>query len=134
MWRGGEIFSPIKVPSQNGSDAKSPEKAVAYSGSDHGLYAVFRSQQVTRSRVSVYRTEDAVQSFPVQIIKIGEIGTRNHCHAFGYIRQPIWILVRQRTYQNSIHKREDRDRRSDAQRQDQNGSDGESRVLAQLPY
>src|SRR5579872_463343 len=122
----------MKISSKDRNDSKRPEKTIAHSHRRYRLTPRTGTQEVSRLVVRLHRGEDLVQTLPVEVVRIREIGSRKHRGVLRNVHQPRRVPIRQRTDQRSIDKTKDGRAGANPERQDENRCNGESRTFTQL--
>ena len=89
-------------------------------------------QQIPGPSIDFERAERAIHALPVFVVCAGKIGTRPQGGALIHGHQSIGCVIRQRLQQGRIHKPEDGHAYAHAQREDEDGRERESGILAQL--
>ena len=105
--RCGQILSRIKIAAHHGSDAQGVKEPIAHPNPGHRFGSGGRAQQVAASGVNIHRTEDLIEFLPIEIVRIGKVGARNHRNTFRDFHQPVGALVRQRFDQCGVDEAKD---------------------------
>src|SRR5450631_1464895 len=128
-----EVLAGPEIAAQDRLDSKSVKEPVAYPGPLNQLRPGRGSHHVAGSGEDIHRAEHLILLLPIEIVEIGEIGSRNQLsRALCYVNQARRVAIGQRFNQGRVDEAEYGHTHPHAKRQHQENSAGESRVLAQL--
>src|ERR1700722_11155668 len=129
---GEQIFAGCEVAAEDGGDAEDAEETVADAAGVDGLDAIFGGESEIAAVVEFESGEDFDAFFPVVVVRDREIALLEHGDGFEDADEARGIAIGKRFEKSCVYERKNGDAGGHAEREHEDGSDGEAEIFAEL--
>ena len=126
----GNVFFGQEVASDFRMDAKGA-KIIAGDAKAAELFWLSNLQHWLPGTVNGNFLETLILRFPIEVRRVADVFTGAVAAFLPYHREAVWVVVRERSQQDSVDQAEDSGVRADAEGKGEDGDGGEPRRLAQ---